>query len=70
MKVLFPFSIICPKGGFYIEQNNDTITFTAVLYFRFIKLFRKYASSRVQEIISHMKEEGEGMKRIVEDNLL
>jgi len=66
MKVLFPVSLICPKGGFYVEPGNGGTIFTAVLYFRFAGLFRKFAGDRVREIMTHMKEEGEGLKRIIE----
>ncbi len=66
MKVLFPVSLVCPRGGFYVEPVKGGAIFTAVLYFRFARLFRKFANARVRDIMTHMKEEGEGLKRIIE----
>jgi len=66
MKVLFPVSLVCPRGGFTVEPSSGGAIFTAVLYFRFTRLFRKFAGGRVRDIMAHMKEEGEGLKRIIE----
>ena len=68
-KLLFPTSIICPKGSFVIEKDNENSIFTANLYFRFSNFFIKYAKDRVDIIKRHMKEEGENLKKIVENKL-
>lgn len=68
-KLLFPTSIICPKGSFIIESNDGSSIFTATLFFRFSWFFQKFAKSRVAAITKHMKEEGENLKKIVENEL-
>ena len=68
-KLLFPISIICPRGSFTIDPQNGSSIFTATLSFRFGKLFQKFAKSRVEAIIQHMKDEGENLKKIIEIDL-
>lgn len=68
-RLLFPTSIVCPKGSFIIEKGKGNSIFTANLYFRFSNFFIKYAKDRVDAIKRHMKEEGEKLKEIVENNL-
>lgn len=65
-KLLFPMSIICPKGSFIIERKGESCIFTATLSFRFAKFFLKFAKSRVDAIKKHMKEEGENLKKLLE----
>ena len=62
----FPTSIVCPKGSFIIEPKGESCTFTATLFFRFGRVFAKLASSRVEAIKKHMKEEGENLKKLLE----
>ncbi len=65
-KLLFPASIVCPKGSFAIEQKEKNCTFTATLYFRFSKIFSLFDKRRIEAIKKHMKEEGENLKKLVE----
>ena len=65
-KLLFPMSIICPKGSFIIEPKGESCIFTAILSFRFGWLFSRIAKSRLKAIKTHMKEEGENLKRLLE----
>ncbi|MFX1336712.1 MAG: SRPBCC family protein [Promethearchaeota archaeon] len=66
-KLLFPVSIVCPKGSFIIEEKDGSSIFTATLSFRFGWFFQKFAKRRVEAITMHMKEEGENLKRILEN---
>ena len=68
-RLLFPASIVCPKGSFIIEQGKENSIFTANLYFRFSNFFIKYAKDRVDDVKRHMKEEGEKLKEIIKNNL-
>ncbi|MFX1282345.1 MAG: SRPBCC family protein [Promethearchaeota archaeon] len=68
-KLLFPTSIICPKGSFIIEPKEGSSIFTATLYFRFGRFFQKFAKSRVEAITKHMKVEGENLKKILENEI-
>jgi len=65
-KLLFPTSIICPKGSFIIEPTGENCIFTATLSFRFGWLFSIFTKGRVEAIKKHMKEEGENLKRLLE----
>ncbi|MFW9992934.1 MAG: SRPBCC family protein [Candidatus Odinarchaeota archaeon] len=65
-KLLFPASIVCPKGSFIVEPGEESSIFTATLSFRFGWFFHKFAKSRVAAITKHMKEEGENLKKILE----
>jgi hypothetical protein len=64
-KLLFPISIICPKGSFSIEPKGENCIFTATLSFRFGWIFSRFAKDRVKAIKKHMKEEGENLKRLL-----
>lgn len=66
-KNLFPMSILSPKGSFIIEPKGDSCIFTATLSFRFGWLFSKLAKNRVEAVKKHMKEEGENLKRLLEE---
>ncbi|MFX1284802.1 MAG: SRPBCC family protein [Promethearchaeota archaeon] len=66
-KLLFPMSIICPKGSFIIEPKDGSSIFTATLSFRFGWFFQKFAKRRVEAITMHMKEEGENLRKILEN---
>ena len=65
-KNLFPMSIICPKGSYILEPREESTIFTATLSFRFAWLFSKLAKNRVEAIKTHMKEEGENLKKLLE----
>ena len=64
-RLLFPMSIICPKGSFTVEPKGESCIFTATLTFRFGRLFSKFAKGRVEAIKKHMKEEGDTLKKIL-----
>ncbi|WP_445475438.1 SRPBCC family protein [Methanococcoides methylutens] len=66
-KVLFPHSIICPMGSFSIKSvNSNESVFTATLSFRFGWLFSIIAKKRVEALRTHMREEGENLKDLLE----
>jgi uncharacterized protein YndB with AHSA1/START domain len=65
-RCLFPASIICPKGSFIIEESGDHSVFTATLSFRFAWLFSTLAKDRVEAIKTHMREESENLKNLLE----
>ena len=65
-KFLFPTPIICPKGSFIIELKGESSIFTAILSFRFGWLFSKLAKKMVKAIKTHMGEEGENLKKLLE----
>jgi len=63
---LFPTSIICPKGSFIIEPKGESCIFTATLYLRFGWLISKFAKNRIESVKTHVKEEGENLKKLLE----
>jgi hypothetical protein len=65
-KLLFPMSMICPKGLFIIEPKGESCIFTATLSFRLGWLFSIFAKSRVEAFKKHVKEEGESLKKFLE----
>lgn len=67
-RLSFPTSVVCPKGSFTIEPKGESCTFTATLFFRFGRAFAKLARSRVEAMERHMKEEGENLKNLLEQN--
>ena len=48
-KLLFPASIICPRGSFIIEPEGESCIFTATLSFRTSWLFSIFAENRVRD---------------------
>ena len=62
----FPMSLICPEGSFIVESQGDSCIFTATLSFRAGWLFSRFAKNRVEAIKTHMKEEGENLKKLLE----
>lgn len=65
-KILFPLSVICPKGSFVIEPKGDHCIFTATLSFRFSRVLSALFEERLRALKIHMKEEGENLKRLLE----
>ncbi len=65
-KFLFPMSLLISKGSFIIEPKGDRCILTATMTFRFGKLLRMIAKRRMVDLMKHMREEGENLKRIVE----
>ena len=68
-RLLFPMSIICPKGSFIVESKGKKSIFTATLTFRFGWFLKKVAKKNVEGMKNHMREEGENLKKIIENNL-
>jgi len=66
-KNLFPVSIISPKGSFIVELKGESCIFTATLSFRFGWLLLKFTKNEVEGIKIHMKEEGENLKKLLEN---
>ena len=65
-ELLFPEYIICSGGSFTIKTYEGESVFTATLSFRFGWLFSKIGKSRLKAIKTHMKEEGESLKGLLE----
>ncbi|UCF07399.1 MAG: SRPBCC family protein [Thermoplasmata archaeon] len=65
-KLLFPISIICPRGSFVIQPKNGNSVFTASLTFRGGRILSRLFRSRIEIQKKHMKEEGENLKNILE----
>ncbi len=69
-KFPFPISLISPKLEWLIEPKGSNSVFTAILYVRAERFYRKFLRRRMEIIIEvakkHMKEEGENLKKILE----
>ncbi|MBN2097996.1 MAG: SRPBCC family protein [Dehalococcoidia bacterium] len=65
-RLLFPGSIVCPRGSFIMEPKGESCIFTATLSFRMGWIFSAFAKNRVDAVRRHMKEEGENLKKISE----
>lgn len=63
---LFPVSLICPRGSFIMELSGKGTRFTATLTFKGSKLLAKLEGKKVQAMEQHIREEGENLKRILE----
>ncbi|MCW4032845.1 MAG: hypothetical protein NWF08_05580 [Candidatus Bathyarchaeota archaeon] len=61
--------IFYPKGLMTIEQKGDHCIFTAINYFRLGPLSSKskFLKNRFKAVKKHMKEEGENLKKILEN---
>lgn len=59
---------LMPRGTFEIEPSDNGSLFTATLDFRMGKLLSKIAKKSMNNIIKHMQEEGENLKRILESS--
>lgn len=66
-RLLFPMSIICPRGQFSVEPRGGGCIFTAALTIRFGCLFSKLAKGTMEAMNNHMKEEGENLKKLLEE---
>jgi len=66
-KLLFPESILCSGGSFAIQSFDNESVFTATLTFPFGWLFLKFAKGRAEALNTHMKEEGENLKSLLEN---
>ncbi len=66
-KLSFPESIICSGGSFAIQPSGNESIFTATLTFPLGRLFLKIAKQRAEALRTHMKEEGENLKSLLEN---
>jgi hypothetical protein len=64
--LLFPESIICPKGSFSFKPHKKGTIFTATLTFRFGWILSSLFKHKLKAIKKHMKEEGENLKKLLE----
>jgi hypothetical protein len=55
-----------PRSTFEIEPSGNDSIFTATLDFRMGKLLSKVAKKSMNNIIKHMQEEGDNLKKILE----
>ncbi|NPD90708.1 MAG: SRPBCC family protein [Asgard group archaeon] len=67
-KMLFPGNLISTTGKLIFEPKGSGTLFTATLDFRFGRLLTRFARKQKEELIKHMKEEGEILKKIMEKN--
>jgi hypothetical protein len=66
---LFPWSIFMSKGTFVMEpEGQRNCIFTATICLRPGSLFRKFSRNLIEALNHHMKEEGENLKKILEEN--
>ena len=70
-KFLFPISLITPKIEWLIEPTGPNSIFTAITYIRFGNLLKAISKKEMKKLISahdkHVAEEGENLKRILEN---
>jgi len=65
---MFPWSIFWPRSTFVVEPKGEkSCIFSATGYLRAGPLFKKLGRNRLEAIKKHMKEEGENLKRLVEN---
>jgi uncharacterized protein YndB with AHSA1/START domain len=69
-KNVFPASLVSPRFEWNIEPKSSNSVFTAINYLRAEGLYRRIARKTMETAIEaskkHMKEEGENLKRILE----
>jgi hypothetical protein len=65
-KLLSSESVICSGGSFKVKPYSTGSCFTATLSFRFGYLLSKLMPAKLDAIKTHMKEEGENLKKILE----
>ncbi|NVM46878.1 MAG: SRPBCC family protein [Candidatus Lokiarchaeota archaeon] len=66
-KTVGTLKIILAGGSFEIEPSENGSIFTATLDFHMGKLLSKIIKKKVQQITQHMIEEGENLKKILEN---
>lgn len=65
---LFPSSIFAPGNTFLIEpKGENSCMFTAIGRFRAGPLFKKLAKNRIEATKQHIREEGENLKKMLEE---
>jgi hypothetical protein len=65
-RLLFPLSLICPRGSFRFEPEGEGCLFTAALTIRFGWLLEMVAGRHAGSLRAHIREEAENLKRILE----
>lgn len=63
----FPISLIHTKGTYLFESNGESSVFTAINHFRIPFLFSRNLLSLIAATERHMREEGENLKKILEN---
>ena len=63
----FPMSMISPKGTFQFQKKGSSTVFTATVSFRFGWLMKRMVKKQIVQFKVHMKEEGENLKKLIED---
>jgi uncharacterized protein YndB with AHSA1/START domain len=73
-KYSFPISLVAPKFEWLIDPKGSTTVFTAIGYLRagglFYKIARKEMEWKIATHMKHVREEGEHLKRILENKPL
>jgi uncharacterized protein YndB with AHSA1/START domain len=62
----FPYSLICPKGEFELEEASEGCIFTAKQFFRFGNILEVLFKKELDSLKEHMKEEGVNLKSLIE----
>lgn len=65
---LWPTSLLSPGGSFHVEPEGTGCRFTHTLRIRWPALWAWLAPRRPQLLTRHMREEGENLKRILEES--
>ncbi len=65
-KILSSESVVCSGGSFKVKPYSTGSSFTATLSFRFGYILSKLMPAKLDAIKTHMKEEGENLKKILE----
>jgi carbon monoxide dehydrogenase subunit G len=65
-RTLGSMKFLMPRSTFEIEPSGNDSIFTATLDFRMGKLLSKVAKKSMNNIIKHMQEEGDNLKKILE----
>lgn len=66
-EILFPMSIISPRGTFQFKKKGTSTIFTATISFRFGWLMKIIAKTKMEQFKDHMREEGENLKKLMEN---
>jgi len=70
----YPVSLLSPKVEWLIEPKGNKTTFTAIIHMRAGHLFKKLFKKGMKNVIvthdKHVLEEGENLKKILEEQIL
>lgn len=73
-KTYWPVSFMCPQIEWHFQKNNEKTKITAIMYYRFGKLFlffrKKYAEHIIKITKAHMDREGENLKKLMETSVI